>query len=166
MFTLASFKMQFRSHIAIQPSRQPGTSHLFDIDPTVITGTVSAKIPIGIKGLFPKAKWSYTSSAMIIIPSFLAISAICSFPVREFIRFKRSTRIYHHVTNREHNLGNICLRIIYTHFGQMIMWVHTPTRVTGIYNDHRNRVLISKSLHGLKISLPASVRNKVEMPGL
>jgi len=49
----------------------------------VITGTISAKIPIGIKGLFPKAKWSYTSSAMIIIPSFLAVSAICSCPVKK-----------------------------------------------------------------------------------
>lgn len=75
--TLASFKMPFGSHVAIQPSRQPGTSHLFEIDPKVITGTVFPKTPIGIKGLFPNAKWSYTSSAIISKPSFLAVSAIC-----------------------------------------------------------------------------------------
>jgi hypothetical protein len=80
-FTLVSFKMPFGSQVAIQPSRQPGTSHLLDIAPKVMTGTVLPKTPIGIKGLLPNAKWSYTSSAIINMPSSPAVSAICSLQV-------------------------------------------------------------------------------------
>jgi len=38
------------------PSRQPGTIHLFDMDPSVTTGVIDPKTPIGVKGFFPKAR--------------------------------------------------------------------------------------------------------------
>lgn len=92
IFTLASFNTPFGSQVAIQPSLQPGTSHRLDIDPMVITGTISPKTPIGIKGVFPNVKWSYTSSAIIIMPSFRAVSAICSFQVLEIrITYKKGS---------------------------------------------------------------------------
>lgn len=42
------------SEATIQPRRQPGISHLFDMDPTVSTGVTDPKIPIGKNLLFPK----------------------------------------------------------------------------------------------------------------
>lgn len=45
--------MPLGSQVAIQPSLQPGTAHLFDIAPKVITETVSPKTPIGTKGVVP-----------------------------------------------------------------------------------------------------------------
>ena len=50
-------RMQLGSLITSQPSRQPGTSHLFDIDPSVITGTIDPNTPIGTNGLVPKVRW-------------------------------------------------------------------------------------------------------------
>lgn len=61
---------------AIQPRRQPGTIHRLEMPPSVITGATSPNTPIGTNGLLPNAKWSYTSSLITIIPSFLAVSAI------------------------------------------------------------------------------------------
>lgn len=51
-------RMPFVSLVISQPSLQPGTIHLFDIDPTVTIGAIDPKIPIGTKGLFPKVRWS------------------------------------------------------------------------------------------------------------
>lgn len=45
------------SIVAIQPSRQPGTTHLFDIDPRVKIGVIDPNTPIGTKGLLPKHRW-------------------------------------------------------------------------------------------------------------
>lgn len=45
------------SEAAIQPRRQPGMSHLFDIDPRVSTGVTDPKIPIGRNLLLPKTIW-------------------------------------------------------------------------------------------------------------
>jgi hypothetical protein len=67
--------MPLGSFVTSQPIRQPGTIHLFDIDPSVRTGTVDAKTPIGTNGALPNVKWPYTSSEITIIPSFLAVSA-------------------------------------------------------------------------------------------
>ena len=50
-------RMPLGSLITSQPSRQPGTSHLFDIDPSVITGTIDPNTPIGTNGLGPKVRW-------------------------------------------------------------------------------------------------------------
>lgn len=61
--------------MAIQPILQPGTTHPLDMDPSVITGAIDAKIPMGIKGLSPYTTCLYTSSDITTIPSFLAISA-------------------------------------------------------------------------------------------
>lgn len=44
--TLSSCKMPLGSLVTSQPSRQPGTIHLFDIDPRVMTGTVDPNTPI------------------------------------------------------------------------------------------------------------------------
>ena len=99
-WTLASFKMPSGSHVAIQPSRQPGTSHLLDIDPKVITGAILPKTPIGLKGLSPNAKWAYTSSAIIIMPSSLAVSAICSSKLHQNMRCQIGSRLKQtHVTH-------------------------------------------------------------------
>jgi hypothetical protein len=77
--TFFFLKMLLGSVVTIQPSRQPGTTHLLDIAPRVRTGTISPKTPIGTKGLFPKVKWSYTSSDITIIPNFFAVFAICDY---------------------------------------------------------------------------------------
>lgn len=69
-------RMPSGSLVTSQPSLQPGTIHLFDIDPTVTTGTMDAKNPMGTNGLLPNVRWSYTSSEITKIPSFLAVSAI------------------------------------------------------------------------------------------
>jgi hypothetical protein len=50
-------RMPLGSLVTIQPSRQPGTIHLFDIDPSVITGTIDPNAPIGTNGLLPKVRW-------------------------------------------------------------------------------------------------------------
>ena len=63
------------SFIAIQPIRQPGTSHPLEMEPSVTTGTIDANIPIGTNGFFPYIVSLKTSSEITIIPSFLAISA-------------------------------------------------------------------------------------------
>lgn len=65
----------------------------------------------------------------------------------------------------EHTIDLLILGT-YTHLGQMIMRVDTPTRVTGIDDEHRNRVLISDSLHRLKVCLPASFGDEVEISNL
>lgn len=49
-------RMPLGSFVTSQPSRQPGTIHLFDIEPSVITGAIDPKTPIGMKGLLPKAR--------------------------------------------------------------------------------------------------------------
>lgn len=54
--TLGSLNMPQGSLVTNQPSRHPGTIHLFDKDPRVRTGTVPPKIPIGTNGLPPKAR--------------------------------------------------------------------------------------------------------------
>jgi len=41
--------------VAIQPVLQPGTNHLFDKDPIVITGTIDENTPTGTNGLLPNA---------------------------------------------------------------------------------------------------------------
>lgn len=48
--------MPVGSLITNQPSRQPGTNHLFDKDPRVKTGAIEPKTPIGTKGLAPKER--------------------------------------------------------------------------------------------------------------
>lgn len=50
-------RMPLGSQVAIQPSRQPGTIHLFDIDPRERTGTMDPNSPIGTYGLLPNAIW-------------------------------------------------------------------------------------------------------------
>lgn len=55
---MGALKKPLGSHVTNQPSRQPGTIHLFDKDPRVRTGTIDPKIPIGTNGLFPKAMCS------------------------------------------------------------------------------------------------------------
>lgn len=74
-FTLVSCRVLLGSHIATQPSRHPGTIHLFDSDPMVNIGTMCPKQPIGTNGELPKTKLPYTSSVITNIPSFLATSA-------------------------------------------------------------------------------------------
>lgn len=64
------------SVVTNQPSRHPGTIHLFDREPRVRTGTVDPNTPIGTNGLSPKARCPYTSSAITRISSFFAVSAI------------------------------------------------------------------------------------------
>lgn len=54
--TLGLFKMLSGSVVTNQPRRQPGTSHLFDIEPRVSTGATDPKTPMGTKGLSPKAR--------------------------------------------------------------------------------------------------------------
>ena len=49
--------MPLGSLVTSNPSRQPGTSHLFDIDPRVITGTIDPNTPISTNGLVPKERW-------------------------------------------------------------------------------------------------------------
>lgn len=73
-------RMPLGSLVTSQPSLQPGTIHLFDIDPSVITGVIDPNTPIGTKGLLPKTRWPYTSSAITRIPSILAVSATCKIP--------------------------------------------------------------------------------------
>ena len=74
--TLGSRYMPLGSLVTNQPSRHPGTIHLFDRDPSVRTGTSDPKTPIGTNGFFPKARCPYTSSAIIRILCFFAVSAI------------------------------------------------------------------------------------------
>lgn len=49
-------RMPLGSFVTSQPSRQPGTIHLFEIDPTVTTGTIDPNTPIGTNGLRPKVR--------------------------------------------------------------------------------------------------------------
>lgn len=56
LHTFGVLKKPLGSQVTNQPSRQPGTIHLFDKDPRVRTVTVDPKTPIGTKGLSPKAK--------------------------------------------------------------------------------------------------------------
>ena len=51
------WKMPLGSHVTIHPSRQPGTIHLFNIDPSVRIGTIDPKTPMGTNGLLPNARW-------------------------------------------------------------------------------------------------------------
>ena len=55
--TLFFRRMPLGSLVTSHPSRQPGTSHLFDMDPSVRTGTIDANTPIGTNGLVPKVRW-------------------------------------------------------------------------------------------------------------
>jgi hypothetical protein len=64
------------SLVTNQPSRHPGTIHLFEREPRVRTGTMDPKTPIGTNGLRPKARCPYTSSAITRVLSFSAVSAI------------------------------------------------------------------------------------------
>jgi hypothetical protein len=50
-------RVPFGSFVTSQPQRQPGTLHLFEIEPSVITGAIDPKVPIGTKGLLPKVIW-------------------------------------------------------------------------------------------------------------
>ena len=52
------FKIPLGSWVTIQPSRQPGAHHLFDIEPSVITGTTEQNIAIGTNGVLPKVRRS------------------------------------------------------------------------------------------------------------
>ena len=49
--------MPLGSVVTSQPSRQPGRIYLFDIDPSVMTGTIDPNTPIGTNGLLPKVIW-------------------------------------------------------------------------------------------------------------
>lgn len=49
-------RMPFGSAVTSQPSLQPGTIHLFEIDPRVKTGAMDPNIAIGTNGLLPKAR--------------------------------------------------------------------------------------------------------------
>lgn len=44
------------SVVTNHPSLHPGTIHLFESDPRVRTGAIEPYLPIGTKGLSPKAK--------------------------------------------------------------------------------------------------------------
>lgn len=50
-------RMPLGSVVTSQPSLQPGTTHLFDIDPRVTTGTIDPNAPMGTNGLLPKVRW-------------------------------------------------------------------------------------------------------------
>jgi len=54
--TFGFLKVPDGSFVTNQPSLHPGTIHLLDKDPRVITGTVEPKTPIGTKGLAPNAR--------------------------------------------------------------------------------------------------------------
>lgn len=55
--TFGFLNIPLGSLVTNQPSRHPGTIHLFDKDPRVRTGTIEPKTPIGTNGLLPKARW-------------------------------------------------------------------------------------------------------------
>lgn len=70
--------MQLGSLMTNQPSLQPGTNHLLDKEPRVKIGVIELNNPIDIKGFSPNARCPYTSSAMINVFTFLAVSATWS----------------------------------------------------------------------------------------
>lgn len=55
--TPSSWRISFGSNFAIQPTRHPGTIHLFESEPIVITGVIDPKAPIDTNGESPYTRW-------------------------------------------------------------------------------------------------------------
>lgn len=76
--TFALNRIPFGSATIIQPSLQPGASHLFEMPPTVNTGTFIEKAAMGVNSVEPNTMSAQISSEIMGTFSLSAAFAICT----------------------------------------------------------------------------------------